>query len=242
MVSMAEELYRRAGRTGMGSRCGMIALPAHARGQVKNGVKNYWQLRGPAPLFVVVMCENIFMRTLCVVHLRPADTAATLLLFALLVAWLGGCGTVALTPDGLYYRVDNPHYHPVGSGTYKDGVKNGKGEVRWDNGDYYIGDLKDGLFQGRGLLNMDGDVYEGDFVNNTMHGHGTYRHTNGQTYTGQFRNDKRHGTGTYTWPDGDRYDGTYFLDEPHGKGILTMADGTRCAQVYDKGSLIKSCR
>ncbi len=137
-----------------------------------------------------------------------------------------------------YIKVENPNYHPIGSGTYKDGIKNGHGEIRWKNGDYYVGELKDGVQHGKGITVLSGDRYEGDFYNSHMHGKGVYQHTNGQKYEGNFVHDVRQGKGIYTWPDGDRYEGNFANDIFHGEGILYKSNGGIYKQVWNQGNLV----
>jgi hypothetical protein len=51
------------------------------------------------------------------------------------------------------------------------GLKHGKGELRW----------------------LNGDVYKGDFLNDNLHGRGEFKWADGRHYIGAWRFNKFHG-------------------------------------------------
>ncbi|KAE9090353.1 hypothetical protein PF010_g18613 [Phytophthora fragariae] len=88
----------------------------------------------------------------------------------------------------------------------------------------YKGELVDGIRQGKGELTfVNGDKYEGEFLQGYRHGHGVFTSHHGKrVYDGEWRRSERHGAGKERWLDsGDRYEGDYQHDLFHGKGVLT---------------------
>jgi len=119
----------------------------------------------------------------------------------------------------------------------------------------HVGEYRDGLRDGPGeMLFADGTLYRGNFEKNRRHGHGHYRNSDGTPiFTGPWKNDEP-GTGNadILYPSGHRYkgqvcdgcrdgkgslwlenpDGATFLycgmweaDEMHGRGELHGSDG-----------------
>ncbi|KAL4088044.1 hypothetical protein PRIC1_012474 [Phytophthora ramorum] len=88
----------------------------------------------------------------------------------------------------------------------------------------YKGELVDGIRQGKGELTfVNGDKYEGEFLQGFRHGHGVFTSHHGtRVYDGEWSRSERHGLGKERWLDtGDRYEGEYQHDVFHGKGVLT---------------------
>ncbi|KAF1789140.1 MORN motif [Phytophthora cactorum] len=88
----------------------------------------------------------------------------------------------------------------------------------------YKGDLVEGIRQGKGELTfVNGDTYEGEFLQGFRHGHGVFTsHHRTRVYDGEWRRGERHGVGKERWlVSGDRYEGEYQHDVFHGKGVLT---------------------
>ncbi|KAL3670899.1 hypothetical protein V7S43_004084 [Phytophthora oleae] len=87
----------------------------------------------------------------------------------------------------------------------------------------YNGDLVEGIRHGKGeLAFVNGDKYEGEFVQGFRHGHGVFTSQHGtRLYDGEWRRGERHGVGKEKWlVSGDRYEGDYQHDVFHGKGML----------------------
>ncbi len=56
-------------------------------------------------------------------------------------------------------------------------VLQGRGSVRFKDGNQYVGEFEGGRMHGRGRYTWkDGTVYEGDFYHNSINGEGTTRH------------------------------------------------------------------
>ena len=111
-------------------------------------------------------------------------------------------------------------------GDSKNSQDNGKGTVRWLNGDKYEGDFVNNQRTGKGIYTWNNDrKYEGDFVNNQRTGKGITTWPNGDKYEGDFVNNQRTGKGILTWLNGDKYEGDFVNGQPHGKGIFTLPKG-----------------
>ena len=116
-------------------------------------------------------------------------------------------------------------------------------EIRYPNGDLYVGGVHGSLYHGKGKITWketgnsyegdwvyhhktgkgkytwaNGAYYEGDFVDGNFNGYGIRLYSDGCRYEGQFKDDKRHGKGKMTWPNGDTYEGDWRDDLRTGKG------------------------
>jgi hypothetical protein len=109
------------------------------------------------------------------------------------------------------------------------GKRQGKGVLRWPNGNAYGGEWVDGAMCGDGQFfhAVEGDRYSGGFKDDKKHGEGKYTFANGNSYSGQFAFDKRHGTGRYSWMCGDEYDGEWVEGRMHGRGVTAYANGNK---------------
>jgi hypothetical protein len=89
------------------------------------------------------------------------------------------------------------------------------------NGDVYEGDLVNGLRHGKGTMRYaKGGSYEGDWKKNQKHGRGKETFADGAFYEGEFQEGVRHGEGVYISVDGRVYE--YDKD---GKGQVANAQG-----------------
>jgi len=87
------------------------------------------------------------------------------------------------------------------------------GEVKFPNGEKYVGELKEGQ----------------------PHGQGTFIWPNGEKYVGQWQNGQRNGQGRFFWPDGDKYVGQFRNNKKHGQGTLTYANGRQYVGEFKDG-------
>ena len=72
-------------------------------------------------------------------------------------------------------------------GEVDEGMRHGKGEMKWTNNVSYIGEWKGNYASGISRLNFsDGSFYEGDFMSNQMHGNGIQRWKDGMYYYGKW--------------------------------------------------------
>ena len=87
------------------------------------------------------------------------------------------------------------------------------GEVKFPNGEKYVGELKEGQ----------------------PHGQGTFIWPNGEKYVGEWQNGQRNGHGRFFWPDGDKYVGQFRNNKKHGQGTLTYANGRQYVGEFKDG-------
>ena len=92
------------------------------------------------------------------------------------------------------------------------GKREGRGIIKWDNGDIYNGEWKEDKKEGKGIYCFNnGQRYEGDWVNDKKEGRGIYYWNNGKykgdRYDGEWKNDNYEGNGIYYYNDGSRYIG-----------------------------------
>ena len=113
-------------------------------------------------------------------------------------------------------------------GKVRNGKSDGKGTLTYTSGDRYVGEFKDGLKDGQGTMTVaNGNRYVGEYKNDMRNGQGTFTWKNGDHYVGDYKNNVRTGRGTFTWKDGDRYIGEFKDGERTGQGTYTWANGDR---------------
>lgn len=101
----------------------------------------------------------------------------------------------------------------------------------------YEGFLKDGIPEGRGTARYDnGDTYDGEWKEGVKHGQGVYTWPDGRKYEGQFRDDYLCGQGTMFFPDGNRYEGEFAKDQMNGHGIMIFKNADRCVGEWENGN------
>ncbi len=135
------------------------------------------------------------------------------------------------------------------TGSYKTGLRHGKGAFRWPDGTRYDGFWRNDMMEGRGtFIAADGTKYEGDWLAGRRHGFGTYTWANGDKYQGEWvsgrksglgklamtdgsihegewLNDQANGNGTHTWNGGTKYIGDWKNNQRHGQGVMIYRDG-----------------
>lgn len=101
---------------------------------------------------------------------------------------------------------------------------NGKGKIRFKNGNQYTGDIQNGIIEGEGqFVWSDGVSYRGTFVCNTMKGKGRYEWPDGSVYEGDIRDGLREGRGTFITSVNKEtlsYDGEWKNGLKHGHGVM----------------------
>ena len=113
----------------------------------------------------------------------------------------------------------------------------GRGVMRYANGDVYEGEYKAGEKEGRGVFRRaDGRVYEGEYKAGKKEGRGVFRNANGDVYEGEWKAGEKEGRGVYRFADGDVYDGEWKAGEKEGRGVERYADGTVDSCLYKPGT------
>ncbi len=112
-------------------------------------------------------------------------------------------------------------------GDYAEGKKQGFGYHLFNNGLVYYGRYKDNL-------KIDGividpitfnEVYKGEWDHDTYNGRGRLTRRNGQYYEGSFVNGYFQGKGRIVWPNGDRYTGDFEKGIRQGYGKFIFVNG-----------------
>ena len=115
------------------------------------------------------------------------------------------------------------------SGVNIDGVRQGYGTFKYDNGDVYTGVWANNKRSGRGTCKYkNGDTYEGDWKNDTCQD-GTLTYANGDEYYGRWKKGKINGWGKYRKADGSTYEGKFKDSKKDGGGLLITAAGDTIA-------------
>lgn len=124
----------------------------------------------------------------------------------------------------------------------KSGNPNGEGVMKYLDGSEYSGQWVDGVREGYGTMRYDNGVYEGEWKNGKRDGQGTYTWNDGKRYTGAYADDVRSGIGIfYSWVDlTNGYKGTYFgeskNDQFDGVGYFLFDNGDKFEGIYKKNS------
>lgn len=163
---------------------------------------------------------------LCLVFCAEAQT------WTLCDQWVScGNGVELLDP----YYDDGVTFEWTGSA--KNGKAHGKGTaIKYKNGvkqHTYVGEYQNGIRQGKGQITYyNGDVSFGTFINGQLTGKGVSEFENGQRFEGEFINYRPHGYGKMTEPNGAHFEGIVASQRVY-TGKFTDYDGT--VTYYQKG-------
>lgn len=115
------------------------------------------------------------------------------------------------------------------SGVNVDGVRQGYGTFKYNNGDVYTGVWANNKRDGYGTCKYkNGDTYEGYWKNDTCQD-GTLTYANGDEYKGRWKKGKINGWGKYRKADGSTYEGKFKDSKKDGGGLLITATGDTIA-------------
>ena len=119
------------------------------------------------------------------------------------IKWDGPVKGGKANGQGVATKYVNGKFESKYEGTYRNGIREGKGTVTDMFGNVRTGNFVNGQLTGKGMLkNDDGIAYEGNFINYRMHGNGTLIWGNGSKFEGYMVNDRPY-TGKYTAYDGE---------------------------------------
>ena len=114
-----------------------------------------------------------------------------------------------------------------------DGIREGKGKLVTENGDFYDGEWKNGKKQGQGVyIYSNGVKYNGTWNNDKMDGYGSLIFPNGSSYYGEFRDGAISGNGTFKYTDKAEYSGGWKNGKWHGRGCFRLANGKEINAVF----------
>ena len=137
-------------------------------------------------------------------------------------------GTLYIS-DGTRAKIKGGEIHYEDGSVY-DGdllgfMKHGEGTLKLDDGSKYKGEFLNDEFSGSGqLTSKDGSGYEGGYKDGLYHGKGTLTVAGLGTYTGEFKKGMKDGEGVFVYENGDVFKGTY-KNDIRVEGIYTWADG-----------------
>ncbi len=151
--------------------------------------------------------------------------------------WSGASSDGKANGFGIAIKYKDGNFESKYEGTYKNGIREGKGKFTHMDGSVKTGTFIDGQLMGHGTLSTeDGHTYEGEFINYRMHGEGILRFANGAVFEGIMADDAPY-TGKFT-----NYDGsiTYIqCGEPveylrDSKSNYSPKIGQRITEYFDK--------
>ena len=123
------------------------------------------------------------------------------------------------------------------SGVNVQGVRQGYGTFKYNNGDVYTGNWYNNKRSGRGMCKYkNGDSYEGDWENDTCQD-GTLTYANGDEYYGRWKKGKINGWGKYRKADGSTYEGKFKDSKKDGGGLLITATGDTIAGEFKNDNM-----
>lgn len=127
-------------------------------------------------------------------------------------------------PHGLSFSKYDDQYTYLGY--MMRGVREGYGEMEWQNGDSYKGDWHNNVFEGNGLYiyKQQKATYDGEWREGLQHGNGYYRSLD-FTYNGMWEEGWINGEGKIVFKNGDKYKGNFVENKFHGSGIYEYANG-----------------
>lgn len=115
------------------------------------------------------------------------------------------------------------------TGDNVQGVREGYGTFKYNNGDVYTGTWYNNKRENEGTCTYNnGDTYKGYWKNDTCY-QGTLTYANGDEYSGFWSKGKIYGRSKYHKADGSTYDGLFKDGKKDGGGLLITADGDTIA-------------
>ena len=140
-----------------------------------------------------------------------------------------GAGTLYYNETGNLYK-----------GEFKNGQKDGFGEMCYYNGDKYIGEFYHDELHGKGkYISNNGYVYEGVFTVGSLLGKGNMYDADGNLiYEGDFLNNLPHGFGISYYNGKILYVGKWNQNLYHGHGLL-IDNNTNKYGLFQEGMLVE---
>ena len=142
-------------------------------------------------------------------------------------------------PNGIYEgEVNNKTFNGKGilkykngdiyEGDFENGIKKGNGKMIFiKNNIEYIGGFNNGEINGKGKMTFDNGIYyKGDFINGKFEGKGLLSNINNEwSYNGEFKYGYINGYGKFIFTNGDLYEGNYLYNIKNGEGNYVFKNG-----------------
>lgn len=123
------------------------------------------------------------------------------------------------------------------TGDNVQGVRQGYGTFKYNNGDVYTGTWYNNKRENEGTCTYkNGDTYKGYWKNDTCY-QGTLTYANGDEYSGFWSKGKIYGRSKYRKADGSTYDGLFKDGKKDGGGLLITADGDTIAGEFKNDNM-----
>lgn len=117
--------------------------------------------------------------------------------------WTGSSRNGKAHGQGVATKYVNGKFDSKYEGSYKDGIREGKGTLTEKSGLVKSGTFINGQLTGKGSIKDDeGNAYDGEIINGVAHGNGTLKWGNGSTFVGYMVDDIPY-TGKFTSYAGD---------------------------------------
>ena len=187
-------------------------------------------------------CTKCYLRENVISRAERGVSKVHFIQLVILLFWFLIACTVAANPlprcDSSGGSVNGPCLGKIvwdGFAVFEGLIENGeavKGTVKYDNGEYYDGELLRTRPHGRGkFTNLNGSIYEGEIKYGLYYGQGNFIFAQddedwaGHSYEGEFKSGVYHGKGTYFYPDGAKFVGDYVDGKATGKGAYFYTGG-----------------
>lgn len=139
-------------------------------------------------------------------------------------AWSGGCKDGYASGKGVLEWRDKDGKTARLEATFLAGQIQGEATLHAANGDVYTGTFRGGIADGQGYVRYrDGAQYEGGMRMGMRSGNGEMLYANGNDYSGQWKDNEPDGFGTKTYMLGGRYVGGWTRGKQSGQGKLVYA-------------------
>ena len=159
-------------------------------------------------------------------------------LLVIALSFTGLSGQENCTRGNCYSGIGTMVIENVGeyNGGFADRQRQGRGILRYFNGDKYMGNWRAGIREGEGrMVFANGDVYHGMFSGDSFSGQGVLTFANGVKYEGAFLNGFFEGRGMMTLADGTIFEGEWRKNRRHGPGSLIFIGGTKVSGEWHNG-------
>lgn len=119
-----------------------------------------------------------------------------------------------------------------------DGVPDGNGNIIYDNGNKYIGNITNGFPNGNGkMIYHNKSIYNGDWNMGVRQGYGEYIE-NDSHYQGHWNNDLKHGKGELKTDTNTILSGEWANNKKHGVFTETNSDSSNIMIQYDNDMIV----